>query len=367
MWPGRGARKNMSINKKMGQQPDAVRKARFQLLSNYKNDQFQNLVPTPALAEGENMAKVLCNFLGKQPDAVPKLPVPSVETDLKNLPLTENVLVWFGHSSYFLQVDGKRFLVDPVFSGNASPIRGSVKAFPGTNGYQAMDMPDIDVLFISHDHWDHLDYTTIRQLKQKVQQVICGLGVGQHFEYWGWDKKKLAEKNWYESVDLWEGFRVTVTPARHFSGRLFARNCSLWASFVLQTPTKKLFLGGDSGYGPHFKEIGARFGPFDLAILECGQYNKKWPYIHSLPEEIIPEVQELNARHFMPVHHSKFRLAQHPWYEPLEKATLFAETAGIPVITPRIGEKVALDNLGKTWEKWWKTLTDPCNIPENEL
>ncbi|WP_245645621.1 MBL fold metallo-hydrolase [Niabella ginsenosidivorans] len=340
----------------MGQQPDAARKARFQALSNYKNDQFQNLVPTPALAEGESMTKVLCDFFSKQPDAVPKQELPSVKTDLKNLSSTENVLVWFGHSSYFLQVDGKRFLVDPVFSGNASPVPGSVKAFPGTNNYQANDISNIDVLFISHDHWDHLDYLTIRQLKQKAQKVICGLGVAQHFEYWGWDKKKLAEKNWYECVDLGDGFRVTLTPARHFSGRLFTRNCSLWTSFVLETPAKKLFLGGDSGYGPHFKEIGARFGPFDLAILECGQYNKKWPYIHSLPEEVIPEVQELNARNFMPVHHSKFKLAQHPWYEPLEKVTRFAAAAGIPVTTPMIGEKADLNNLNKAWEKWWEAL-----------
>ncbi len=344
----------MGFNKKYGRPPDNTRKARFNELSNYKEGQFQNLIPTPALAEGASMTKVLWNFLSRHPDTSPAQPIPFVDTDLKQLPAGENVLVWFGHSSYFIQSDGRKFLIDPVFSGNASPIRGSVKAFPGSNTYQVADMPDIDVLFISHDHWDHLDYTTIGQLKPKIGKVICGLGVAQHFEYWGWEHNRLIERNWFDHVDLGGGFNVTLTPARHFSGRLFNRNISLWSSFVLQTPSKRLFLGGDSGYGPHFQDIGERFGPFDLALLECGQYNEKWPYIHSLPDEVVKEAQELKARHFMPVHNSKFKLAQHPWYEPLQQTAALAEAGQVPITTPRIGEKVDLDQLDKVWEKWWE-------------
>ncbi|RPE08876.1 MBL fold metallo-hydrolase [Chitinophaga lutea] len=344
----------MGLNKKYGRLPDNTRKALFNKLSNYKDGQFQNLIPTPALAEGASMTKVLWNFLSKHPDTAPVQPIPFVDTDLKQLHPGENVLVWFGHSSYFIQVDGRKFLIDPVFSGNASPIRGSVKAFPGSNRYQAPDMPDIDVLFISHDHWDHLDYTTIEQLKPKIGKVICGLGVAQHFEYWGWVQDKLIEKNWFDSVDLGSGFKVTLTPARHFSGRLFNRNISLWSSFVLQTPSKKLFLGGDSGYGPHFKDIGEQFGPFDLALLECGQYNEKWPYIHSLPDEVVKEAEELKAKHFMPVHNSKFKLAQHPWYEPLQQTAAMAAASHQSITTPKIGEKVDLDHLDKVWEKWWE-------------
>lgn len=344
----------MGLNKKFGQFPDANRRNYFNTLSNYKNGQFQNLISTPALLEGESMIKVLWKFFGKYADTEPESPIPFVETDLKTLKLDEDVLIWFGHSSYFIQVDGRKFLVDPVFSGNASPARGSVKAFPGSNHYQAEDMPEIDVLFISHDHWDHLDYATIRKLRSKVKTVICGLGVAQHFEYWGWDKNKLIEKNWYESVDLEDGFKVTLAPARHFSGRLLRRNISLWTSFVLQTPEKNLFLGGDSGYGPHFAGIGDQFGPFDLAILECGQYNERWPYIHSLPDEVVKEAQELKAQNFMPVHNSKFKLAQHPWYEPLQQVSSYAEAANIPVTTPKIGEKIDLNHLGKVWEKWWR-------------
>ncbi len=346
----------MSLLKPFGKFPDRKRKSFFNTLSNYKDGQFQNPVPTGTFAEGENILKALWQFIKSHPDTEPKQPLPFVQTDIKNIPLNEDVLIWFGHSSYYLQTDGLRFLVDPVFSGNASPIAGSVKAFTGSNTYSANDFPDIDVLFLSHDHWDHLDYSTIQQLQTKVKKVICGLGVAQHFEFWGWDQTKLIEKNWYESHTIKNGFEVTLTPARHFSGRGFKRNISLWTSFALQTPSRKLFLGGDSGYSPHFKEVGERFGPFDLAILECGQYNHKWPFIHSFPDELVQEAKELKAATVLPVHHSKFKLAHHPWYEPLEQTVRIAERENLPVITPRIGEVVYLNDMGKTNEKWWKTL-----------
>ncbi|MGJ7033197.1 MBL fold metallo-hydrolase [Niabella hirudinis] len=344
----------MHIIKQLGQFPSRSRKSLFHQLSNYKNGQFQNLLPTPALAEGESMMGVLWKFFQKMPDTAPAHTLPFVKTDLHRLPPEENVLVWFGHSSYFIQLEGRRFLVDPVFSGHASPFRSSVKAFAGSNHYQAADMPDIDVLFISHDHWDHLDYRTVQQLEPKVKNLVCGLGVAQHFEYWDWSREKLAEKNWYDRIDLGNGCMVTLTPARHFSGRMLARNISLWTSFVLQTPSLKLFLGGDSGYGPHFKEIGERLGPFDLAILECGQYNEKWPYIHSTPQEIVPEALDLQARRVLPVHHSKFKLAQHPWYEPLQQLSALAAAADLPLLTPKIGEPINLDRLNDPWRKWWE-------------
>ncbi|MFT4023662.1 MAG: MBL fold metallo-hydrolase [Flavihumibacter sp.] len=345
----------MSI-KQFGCSPDAGRKRQYSTLPNYKNGQFQNQLPTPALAEGESMTRVLLDFVKKHPYTEPRHTLPFVKTDLKNLSTETNVLVWFGHSSYFIQLHGRKYLADPVFSGNASPIPGSVKAFAGSNVYQADDLPEIDILFISHDHWDHLDYETIGQLKNKVKQVVCGLGVGQHFEYWGWDKNRLTERNWYESIEPEKDLKITLMPARHFSGRLFRRNISLWTSFVLESKTKKIFLGGDSGYGPHFAEIGERFGPFDLAILECGQYNEKWPYIHSLPQELVTEARELKAACFLPVHHSKFKLAQHPWFEPLQQVREAAEKAGIPVITPQIGEPVNLDRLDTVFSRWWENV-----------
>lgn len=339
--------------KSLGQKPDAKRRQYFSTLKNYKNGQFQNIMDTPSLAEGESMTKLLLQFFKKFPDVVPQQPIPFVLSDLRALSPSESVMFWFGHSSYFLQVDGLRILVDPVFSGNVSPIAHSVVAFPGSNHYQVSDLPNIDLLLISHDHWDHLDYNTIEALKGKVGLVICPLGVKQHFEYWGWGNEKVIEKNWYDSVEIAAGFTLTLTPARHFSGRLFRRNISLWTSYVLQTPSLRLFLGGDSGFGDHFEKIGQQFGPFDWAILECGQYDKKWPYIHSMPTQIIEEVKLLRAKKFLPVHHSKFKLAQHPWYEPLEKISHLANENFISIATPMIGEKIELLNPNQQWRDWW--------------
>lgn len=345
----------MNLVKQLGQFPDEKRKEYFSTLPNYANGRFQNILATLALLEGESMTKALFNSLCKVENTSPKSALPFVITDLKKLFPEENVLIWFGHSSYFIQVDGKKFLIDPVFSGNASPMPGSIKAFPGADYYKPQHMPDIDFLLISHDHWDHLDYKTIQELKNRVGKVICGLGTGQHFEYWGWNPEKIIEKNWWESIDIAEGFRITLTPARHFSGRLLNRNISLWTSFVLKTPTKNLFLGGDSGYGNHFTEIGEKYGPFDLAVMECGQYNEKWPYIHTLPDQLITEVQELKAKNFIPVHHSKFKLSQHAWFEPVELAAKNAEDNNQSITLPVIGEKVDLDQLENvTWEKWWE-------------
>lgn len=339
-----------------GRKPDAKRKKAFAAVPNYRKGQFQNPVPTPSFSEDSNMLKAMREFMRRHADTVPEKPLPIVKTDLLQADRSANVLVWFGHSSYYLQVEGCRILVDPVFSNNASPVPGSVVAFKGPDQFSIDDIPNCDLLLISHDHWDHLDYATIKQLKGRIGKVICGLGVAEHFTYWGWDPELLVEKNWHDSLSPFPGIQLTLTPARHFSGRGFKRNVSLWTSFVLETAKRKLFLGGDSGYGPHFTEIGKNYGPFDLAILECGQYNKNWPFIHSFPEELVIEAMELNAKNMMPVHHSKFKLAQHPWYEPLQQVVRAASQSNIPVTTPRIGELVALDHLGQTWDTWWENL-----------
>lgn len=315
---------------------------------------FQNLSPTPDLAEGVSLFTVLVEFIFKKSKRnKPSTVLPSIKTDLLSLNRGENVVVWFGHSSYFLQVDGKRILVDPVFSGAASPIKATTRSFKGSDVYTVADLPEIDYLFISHDHWDHLDYETVLQLKSKVKTVICGLGVSEHLKYWGYDSSKIIEKDWYETIDLENGFVVTTTPARHFSGRGLKRNQSLWMSFVLKTPSLNLYLGGDSGYDFHFKEIGDQFGPFDLAIMECGQYDKNWKYIHLLPEHMIPAAKDLQAKTVLPVHWGKFALANHDWDEPIKKITEYAALENLPLITPMIGEKVNLDERYVV-KQWWK-------------
>ncbi|MCE6990297.1 MBL fold metallo-hydrolase [Dyadobacter sp. CY323] len=337
-----------------GRQPSGARLERIKQSPNYRDGQFQNESLTPALAEGASYFKVITKFFfGKSKFNIPGATIPSQKTDLLHLDPNENVLVWFGHSSYFMQIDGKRFLVDPVLSGNASPLSFTTPSFKGTDVYTVADFPNIDYLLISHDHYDHLDYKTILQLKPKVKQVVTGLGTGEHFEYWGYDPAIIAEKDWNEGIDLGGGFKIDITPGRHFSGRGFSRNKALWVSMVLQTPSKKIFVGGDSGYDHHFKKIGEKFGPFDLALLECGQYNEAWKYIHMMPEETVTAAKELNAKKLMPVHWAKFSLALHDWNEPILRASAEAKKQNMPLVTPLIGQKVDL-NGDQIWEEWWK-------------
>lgn len=324
---------------------------------NYRNGAFQNIHFTPQLTEGASYMSVLSEFLfGKKQRMRPLENLPSVKTNLQHLPPDSNVLVWFGHSSYYLQVDGKRMLADPVFSGSASPLPGGTKAFLGTDIYKVSDIPEIDILFISHDHWDHLDYKTILELRPKIKQVICGLGVGAHLEYWGYDKNIIHEHDWNQTVEPYEGFKVTLVPARHFSGRTFKRNTSLWTSFVLQTPSLKIFIGGDSGYDTHFAETGNKYGPFDLAIIENGQYDKSWRYIHLLPEEFLTASKDLDAKKIFPVHSSKFGLANHSWDEPLKKVVANNTAAQLNIITPMIGEAVQLGDDEQVFSKWWEAV-----------
>jgi L-ascorbate metabolism protein UlaG (beta-lactamase superfamily) len=253
-----------------------------------------------------------------------------------------------------LQLEGKKILLDPVFSNNASPIAGSVKAYKGTNVYTAADMPDIDYLLISHDHYDHLDYPTILALKDKIKKVICGLGVGAHFEHWGYKPEQIIEKDWNEKEEVGNGFTIYTETARHKSGRTLKQDNTLWMSFVLQTPTMKIFLSGDSGYDTHFANIGNKYGPVDLAIIENGQYDNAWHYIHLLPEEVLKAAQDLKAKRLMTAHNSKFSLGRHPWDEPLKKAAELSKAANIPLITPMIGEVVYLTNSSQTFKEWWK-------------
>jgi len=337
-----------------GKAPSGERLKRIQHSSNFRNGQFQNLNFTPVFAEDVSKMEMIKNGIFKiSKRKAPTVSLPSVKTNLFELDPQKDVLVWFGHSSYFMQIDGKKILVDPVFSGSASPFSFMVPSFAGSDVYTADGMPDIDYLFITHDHWDHLDYQTVLKLKSKVGKVITSLGTGAHLEYWGFDTKKIVELDWNENVIPDSGFVVTATPARHFSGRTFKRNQSIWCSFVLQTPSKKIFIGGDSGYDTHFAKIGSEFGPFDLALLECGQYNKSWKYIHMMPEQTVQAAIDLKAKILMPVHWGKFALSLHAWDEPIQRVTKEAHRLNVPIIHPMIGELVDLNDFGVQTE-WWK-------------
>lgn len=335
-----------------GKKPHGEHLAAIQKSGNYKNGAFDNMEPTTMMREDISMAKISVAFFKKPKSVKPDFILPSQKSDLKNLPDVPSI-VWFGHSSYLIKVDGKHILVDPVFSGHASPFSFSVKAFKGTNICSVDDLPFIDMLIITHDHYDHLDYKTVLKLKTKVKHIYTSLGVASHLRYWGIPNEQITELGWEDNVKTNDGFSLTATPARHFSGRGFTRAKTLWASYVLQTKEHKFFIGADSGYGKHFKEIGEKHGPFDIVMLECGQYNDWWPQIHMQPEETVQAAIDLNAKRLFPVHWAKFALAFHPWNESIERVTKKASEFGIPVVTPMLGQTLEID---KSFEKnfWWR-------------
>jgi L-ascorbate metabolism protein UlaG (beta-lactamase superfamily) len=336
-----------------GKQPSGEESKTIKASPNYKNGQFQNITNTPQLTGDASMFKVMSEFFfNKDKRNIPASSLPSIKTDLFHLNPKEDVLVWFGHSSYFMQLDGKKFLVDPVLSGHASPLKFTTKIFKGSDVYRTNDIPETDFLLLTHDHYDHLDYKTIVQLKPKVKKIITGLGVGAHLRRWGYDRNRIIEMDWNEKLQI-ENFRINTTTARHFSGRTFKRNTSLWLSMVLNTATKKIFIGGDSGYDTHFKTIGEKFGPFDLAILESGQYNPYWKFIHMMPEEVVQAALDLQATKLLPVHWAKFSLSLHAWDEPITRVINKAKETGVIVLHPMIGELVNLDR-GNLFSEWWK-------------
>jgi len=345
----------MALLKSMGKNPEGEHLRRVENSPNYRDGIFQNKSITMVMAEKGSFFKTFMKFLNKPTNTKPPNPLPSVKTNLKSLPDNNPVIVWFGHSSYLIKINGKHILVDPVFSGYASPFRfKSAKNFDGSNVYGVNDMPDIDVLLITHDHYDHCDYQTILKLQPKTKQIVTSLGVGSHLEFWGVNSKKMTELDWGDSTEI-DGLTFTSAPARHFSGRDFKRAKTLWASFVLKTNNHSIYIGADSGYDSHFKEIGETHGPFDLAILESGQYNEAWQSIHMMPEETVQATIDVNAKALLPVHWAKFSLSLHPWNEPIERVVRKAKEMDAVITTPKIGEPIILgENLPNS--DWWRNI-----------
>ena len=318
-----------------GRRMSKERQARIEASPNYRDGQFQNQIPTPQFTGDKSMFGTLLEFLtGNKKDRAPKGAVPAVKTDLKALPTDRDWLVWFGHSSYLFCLNGKRYLVDPVLKMEF-PVTVMMRPFKGTDIYSPDDMPDTDVLIVTHEHWDHLDYATLRDLKDKVKHVVCPLGVAEYLEYWGYDPKCITEMDWYEKVD-----NITCLPTRHFSNRLFKRDQTLWASFMVESGGKKVYIGGDGGYDQRFIEVYERFGSVDLALMENGQYNKDWANIHLMPKDLEQAILDLHAKQVFTVHHDKFSLAPHAWTEPDSVAHDIAERNSIRLLDKPIGTVV---------------------------
>ena len=326
----------------------------------YRDGEFYNRLPTPILSDGGSFAGALIRSLfAKKDRPVPPCPLPSVHVELASLEKSRDMVIWFGHSSFLVQMGGTRFLIDPVFSPYAAPVSFSTRAFPGATPYAAADMPYIDFILISHDHWDHLDYPTIMELKPKVGHIICPLGVGTHFRRWGFAGDAIHEADWGGTLEPGKNLRVHVTEARHYSGRSLTRNKTLWSGFLLETGQKKLFYSGDGGYGPHFSELGKAFGGVDVALLDCGQYNERWRYIHMTPEEAAQAAEDLGARALLPAHVGKFSLARHAWDEPFRRIVAASRNRTFHLLTPRIGEPVDMAEGFPSFSRWWEA------VPQN--
>lgn len=336
----------------VGQLPDP---RQLQASPQYRDGGFRNEVASPPRPEG--FAFILAVLRGRAEPKVrpaPTVALPSVKTDLAALPIEQDIVVWLGHSSYFVQVGGKRLLVDPVFSPYAAPLPWMVRAFDGTSIYTAQELPDVDAILITHDHYDHLDHATMKALAPKTGLVITGLGNGAHLRHWGYPPGKIRELDWHASLALGPDLQVHVLPAQHYSGRFMKRNQSLWASFALETPQRRLYFSGDTGFGPHFAAIGKRFGRFDFAALDAGQYNARWADIHMNPEEASRAAGLLDTQALLSGHAGRFSLAPHAWDEPFERALAASKGQRYRLLTPRIGEPIHLNDPHQSFAPWWK-------------
>lgn len=342
---------------RIGSNPKGERLKRVQASPNYRDGKFQNVVETSMDLPPGKMLGVMWQFIKGGEGREPKDTLPTADFDRaawEAVPDSAYAVAWFGHSSLLVKLGGTTFLIDPVFGERASTFSfAGPKRFNYRQHMRVDLLPTVDVVLLSHDHYDHLDRETILLLKDK--RFIAPLGVGAHLEAWGVAASAITEKDWWEGVQAGPVL-LTLAPARHFSGRgLNNRASTLWGSWVMQAGGRKIFFGADSGYSPTFKEIGDRFGPFDLALLECGAYHELWHGIHMMPEEAVQAAVDIQARVLMPIHWGKFSLAMHPWKEPVERLSAKAQELDMPLLTPRIGAIVANADP-RSSETWWAGL-----------
>ncbi len=335
-----------------GELPKGERLERCKQSPQWSDSCFVNALPTPQLTGNDGFAKTIWKFLTSSDEALtPDGAVPAVKINLRALPREREAVVWLGHSGVYIQTGGMRILFDPVLTSRM-PVSLFMRPFKGSGVYSPDDIPDIDLLVITHDHWDHLDYATVKSLEPRVARVACSLGVGQHFEFWGYPAGKITDMDWGDSLRLSEAVTLRCLPSRHFSGRLLGRNRTLWASYLIDGP-RRIYVSGDGGYDGRFKDIGARYPDIDLAIMENGQYNTAWRHIHTLPSELPQAIDDLSPRRVMTYHNSRYALAHHPWKEPMERVYEHSRGRAWTLLTPRIGEVV---DLG--WEQsfgpWWR-------------
>ncbi|MBL8020812.1 MAG: MBL fold metallo-hydrolase [Leptospirales bacterium] len=328
--------------------------SRFDRLKNnpmFQNGALDNIPPVPLLAPGTYVQVTRRQLFGSEVRR-PPFPVPVMRPQLSAIPDAGIRAIWFGHASVLLEMDGVRIFTDPVFARRVSPFAtfGPDRFFEPPLTLE--ELPRIDAVVISHDHYDHLDMRAIQFLAERGTVFFVPSGIGAHLDAWGIPEKQIVELGWWESSTL-GGIKIVCTPAVHYSGRgLFSRNSTLWSSWSLVGPLHRFYFSGDTGYSGHFKEIGARLGPFDLAAIKIGAYDYTWEGIHMNPESAVLANQDLRSRKMLPVHWGTFNLAIHEWDEPIRRARAAAAAAAVQMPTPRPGEIVDAARAFAS-NDWW--------------
>lgn len=344
------------IRREMGGDSSEPEKTRFSKLKNYRAGKFLNEEAIELNVKKTAFSTRLLRHLIGSPTA-PEDPIPQimpVPEDFADTPDDFSVR-WLGHSTLIFEIAGTRFITDPVF-GNAAPVPLVVRRY--CDPPLARDaLPDLDFVLISHDHYDHLEYATIRALRtRKNLKFVTMLGVGAHLRAWDVPAEQIIELDWDETFSC-NGVTITAQPARHFSGRTFGtRDATLWGSFVIAGAGKKVFFGGDSGYGAHFKKIGEKHGPFSLVCLEIDAWNPQWRQNHMFPHEAIVATRELRGELLLPIHWGVFNLAMHPWKESISTLKTLADTENLSLATPLMGEKIVPVPARIKTGAWWERL-----------
>ncbi|MDH3692735.1 MAG: MBL fold metallo-hydrolase [Gammaproteobacteria bacterium] len=333
------------------------RKKRAQASPHYVDGKFVNVLPHPSLESGDVWDYFTEQFFGDQtrvpPSAIPLSVIPpgSIQTP----PPPGLRAIWLGHSSVYMELDGLRLLVDPVFSNYASPISGIGPKRFHPPPIAITDLPRIDAVIISHDHYDHLDMRTIQYLSSKGTQFFVPLGVGSHLGKWEVPDRQITELDWWESTEI-KGLTLVCTPAQHYSSRgILDYKETLWSSWSVIGPKHRVFYSGDTGFADHFQLIGERLGPFDLSVIKIGQYGPgaSWIYSHMDPEHAIEAHLAVRARRMLPVSWGTFNIAFHDWDEPIKRAVKAANEKDVELVTPRVGEVVIAGEPFSS-HSWWE-------------
>ena len=347
--------------KSLGSKASGARLERMRASPRWTGEGFHNVHPIlPGLRDPNAPMPSFGDFLCGRERGNPARPLPSMNPleAWRHKPGTGLRVTWLGHSTTLIEIGGVRVLTDPVWGSRASPL-----SLAGPKRFQPVpvalrEMPPVDVVIISHDHYDHLDYPTIRALVKSDVPFVTSLGVGAHLEAWGIAPERITELDWWQSYVLpTAGVRVTAAPSQHFSGRtLKTRNATLWSSFVVRSERHGVFFSGDTGLTTEYQDIRERLGPFDLAMLEVGAWDPAWGDMHLGPQNALEAVALLDADTFLPVHWGTFRLAMHPWDQPAEVLYEQGSKIRTRLVMPKLGEPVEPGRASGQVEPWWRSV-----------